>query len=246
MYESLIPTHFLFSVLCERKSVSLFTFVFSSALFYRIIVLFRQSRFYFSLRNKVCFPLGLHFSPLCRGEHRSPATSAPSPTYRFNSNLTHLRRGGFHIRPRHLPLSAIPTPDHGHPSLPALYPLDVGAHSVRPCPFSARVTFPEKGGGGLRCGRTLCAPTKQGFLISFPQNRLSFIKKSCPPILPVGGGVPDAPLLTTHLPLHPHPKPTSFHKNFLFPTALPHPKPTFIHPKTDFLSALFYETMSVI
>lgn len=112
------------------------------------------------------------------------------------------------------------------------FPTAVGVNLVCPQPkplprFSGKVPHTENGHR-----RTLCAPATHACL--FPFRKADFLsKKFCP--LRILRMAQDSP-----------PKPTYFHKKMLFfPTALPR-KPTFFPPKTDFLSAHFYETMSVI
>ena len=112
------------------------------------------------------------------------------------------------------------------------FPTAVGANLVCPQPkplprFSGKIPHTENGHR-----RTLCAPATPACL--FPFRKADFLsKKSC--LLRILRMAQDSP-----------PKPTYFHKK-CFSFLLPSPANQLsFPPKTDFLSAHFYETMSVI
>lgn len=101
-----------------------------------------------------------------------------------------------------------------------------------PAAQTTAALFREGSPHGKRVQAHTLPPCNPRMPVPFPQSRLSFKKN---PARCASSAWHKTPLLNRLI----------FKKMLFFATALSR-KPTFIPPKTDFLSAHFYETMSVI
>ena len=162
----------------ERKLVYPFAFVSFAVDFCLCIVLFLKSGFYFSLRNKVGFPLSHPFSPLLWGEQCLPSYTASAPIYRiiFLSAPSPLSRIPY------LPATLVPyrnPPRRGAVTRPTRS-ASLGRRGAQ-CAPAAQTTaalFREGSPHGKRAQAHTVRPCSPRMPVPFPPSRLSFKKNS--------------------------------------------------------------------